>query len=76
MRSFSADHLQDPILRKHINTFDREIKRRWKIDDKASVQKAAPTFPAFYPNLVPRENDKDLGPMPDGPPNPDSFTPE
>ena len=53
-----------------------EKKHIQKLDYKADVQKAAPTFPSFDPNLVPQENDKELGLMPDDPPNPDSFTPE
>ena len=76
MRPFSAERLWDPVIRKHIETFDSKINRRWKIDAEADVQQAAHTFPEFDPDLVPLENDKELGPIPNGLPNPDAFTTE
>ena len=76
MRLFSAECLQDPFVRKRIKNFDSEIKRRWKLDDEANVQQSAHTFPSFDPNIVPRENDEEIGPILDGPHDTDSFTPE
>ena len=74
MRLFSAERLWDPAVQNSIEFFDRKIKRRWELDDEADIQQAVPTFPVFDPDLVMRENDEELGPMTDGPPNPDSFT--
>ena len=76
MRPFSSERLRYPVFRNRIQDFDREIRRRWNLNDDADVQQATHTFPAFDPNLVPQENDEELGPMPDGPPDPDYFTPE
>ena len=50
---FSVERHWDPVVRKLINTFDSKTKRRWKLDNDADVQKAAPTFPEFDTNLVP-----------------------
>ena len=68
------ERLRYPVLRKRIETFDIEIKHRWNINDEAYLKQAAPTFPGFDPGLVPPEIDEELFPMPDGPPNPNSFT--
>ena len=76
VRPFSAERLWDPFVQKRIENFDSEIKRHWDLDDKADVQQAAPTFPEFYPNLMPWENDKELDPIPESPPDTDYFTPE
>ena len=76
VRPFYVERLWYPVVQKHIDTFSREIKRHRKLDDKAEVQQDAPTFPTFDLDVVPRENDEKLGPVPYGPPNPGYFTPE
>ena len=71
----SVERLQDPVVLKLIDTFNREIKCRWKLNDDADVQQAAPTFPVYESDQVPWENDEGIGPISDGPPDPDFFTP-
>ena len=74
MRPFSAERLWDPVVQKRIKTFDRKIKHFWKLDDEDDIHQATPAFPAFDPDIVLQENDKELGLIPEGPPDPNYFT--
>ena len=71
LRPFSMERFLDPVAQNFIDTFNSKIKCLWKLDDEADVKHAAPTFPEFYHDLVPLENDEEIGPMTACLPDPD-----